>query len=121
MARTALTPQTLINSYPSIPLTADSADYTYTAGDAVNGNSFPHTGKEIILARNVGASPATITIDSVDDPYNRQGDISAYSIGASEFAAFPPFPVQGWRQSDGKMYIDVSSTDIELAILRLPS
>lgn len=119
MARTALTPQTIVGKYPGT-VSAGDADITFAAGDASNGNSFTLTGQEIIIARNDDAAAQTITIDSVPDPQNRTGDITSYSIGASEYAAFGPFPGLGWKQSDGTLHIDVGSANIKLAILRLP-
>jgi len=121
MARTELTPQDTPGRYPSLPLAADEADLAFDAGDAVNGNEFALTGREIILARNDDAGAQTLTISSVDDQYNRDGDISAYSIGAGEYAVFGPIPLHGFRQSDGMCYLDVSDANIKIAIIRIPS
>lgn len=120
MARTALTPQSLPGSTPSLPLAADSADITWTAADNVNGNDVPHTGREIVLVRNDNVGAQTVTITSVADPYNRTGDITTYSVGIGEYAAFGPFDVAGWKQADGKLYLDASAADVFFAVLRLP-
>lgn len=123
MAELSLTPQTLVGKYPATPLSANDADITFTASgaDYADGAAFPHTGKEIILVRNDNVGAQTITISSVVDEKKRSGDITTYSIGAGEYAAFGPFPVDGWRQADGDMNIEFSEADLYVAILRLPS
>lgn len=120
MARVDLTAKAPPAQYPTLPLAADSADFTWANGDAVNGHQVPSTGRELVLVKNEGVAAATVTIVSSPDERNRTGDIAAYSVGAGEYAVFGPFPVPGWRQADGKLYIDVSSSDIKLAVIRLP-
>jgi hypothetical protein len=122
MARLALTPQTLLGSYPALPLTANAADVTFTAAGAsfADGAGFPLTGGEILLAKNANAGAQTVTITSVADELKRTGDITTYSIGIGEIAVFGPFDIKGWRQSDGKLYIAASAADISFAVLKLP-
>lgn len=120
MARTALTVQTTIAKYPA-SVSANAADFTFAAGDASNGNYFVHTGKQVIIARNTGAGARTITLTSSVDSLNRLGTITAYSIGAGEFAIFPqPLALDGWRQSNGQFYIDVEHAEVTLAVITLP-
>lgn len=121
MARLALTPQTLPGSYPALPLSANSVDVTFTAAGAsfADGAGFPLTGGEILLVKNANVSAQTVTISSVADDLKRTGDISTYSIGASEIAVFGPFELKGWRQADGKLYIAASATDVQFAVLKL--
>lgn len=98
MARLSLTVQNIIAKYPTLPL----------------------TGKEILLVHNANAGAQTVTISSVVDPYKRTGDITTYSVGIGEYAAFPPFPKDGWAQSDGYLYFAASAADVNFAVLRLP-
>jgi hypothetical protein len=122
MSRLALTVQNIIAKYPSLPLTANSADFTWTAAGAsfADGAGFALTGKEVLLARNPTGGALTVTISSVVDPYIRTGDITTYSIGAGEYAVFPPFPKAGWAQADGKLYLAASAATVEFAVLKLP-
>ena len=90
------------------------------AGDAVNGNSFPVSGRDLIVAYNSGASPYTITITSAPDYDGRTLDIAAYSIPGSGHALFGPFLLDGWRQSDGKIYFMVSSASVLVGAFRVP-
>ena len=123
MARTALTPITppLSNGltyYPTTPLSANSADVVFAAGDATNGNSVAITnGKTLIMARNTDASAQTITIASVADSFGRKGDITTYSIGADEIAMFGPFQKPGWDQPG--LFINVSNVAVELLVLNV--
>jgi len=122
MARLVLTPKVLLPGYPVTPLTAESADFTWTAAGAAfaDGAGFQLTGKEILLVQNTNAGAQTVTILSVIDPYKRTGDITTYSVGIAEFAVFPMFPVDGWRQADGQLYFAATATDVKFSVLRLP-
>ena len=53
------------------------------------------------------------------DDLSRTGDITAYSIGAAEYAFFGPFAVEGWRQTDGKIHVACSHADIKFALVRI--
>ena len=117
MPRVALTVQSLLGPHPGT-IAADAMDITFTAGDATDFNDFPHTGREIIIARNDNIGAQTITFTSIAAGLRRTGHVTAYSIGAGEHIAFYAGDIQGWKQTDGKFYIDVSHVDVKLAILR---
>lgn len=94
---------------------------TFTAGDAVDFNQCDFTGREQIVARNVGATARTLTIVSVPDPLlQRTGDIATYSIGAGKQITVDFLPLAGFRQSNGKLYLNPSNAEIEFSIKRLP-
>ena len=116
-----MTVQSVVARYPTLPLTANSADFVWTAAgaDFADGFSFASTGKEVLLVNNLNAGAQTVTINSQADPYRRTGDITAYSVGISELAAFFP-PVDGFRRSDGTIWGAASAADVSLAVLRLP-
>lgn len=107
---------------PYDAISANGLDFEFTEADAVNGNAFVCTGRELIVIRNDHASdPATVTILSAPDPYGRTKDIATYSLAAGEFAAFWAGKTAGWRQSDGKLWLSVAGTGtIKFAILRIP-
>lgn len=121
MARTAITVQEV--SAPFDAVSAGSEDFTFAALDAVNGNYFQCTGREIILVENTDAGAQTVTIDSVDDEKGRQEDITTYSLAANDFAAFGVglTNAKGWKQTNGQVYIDTSSANVKIAVLRLPA
>ena len=123
MARLDLTVLDPVNGYPSLPLDANSADVAFTAAGAsfADGAAFPYTGRELLLVRNANAGAQTVTISSVPDSHQRTGDITAYSLAAGEIAAFFLHRTEGWRQSDGKLYIAASAADVEFAVIRLPA
>jgi len=120
LARTVVAPQSILGPYPTLPVTANALDIAFTApAVAADGISFPLTGHEVLLARNVAVGAQTITIQSAPDSRGRSGDITTYSIGAGEFIAFDARAQEGWRQSDGSFYAVMSTVDVEVAILRL--
>lgn len=121
MARLALTPKSLPAKYPALPITANALDFAFTpaGADFADGASFPMTEKEILIVHNANVGAQTVTISSVVDPYNRTGNITAYSLAAGEYAVFPQFQKSGWMQSDGNLYFAASATDVEFAVLRL--
>jgi len=120
MARTVLDVDTLGGSYPTLQPAATSLDITETAADAVNGNSFPCTGKEILIARNSTGGALTFTVTSVVDGLNRTGNITTYSVGANLVSAFGPIELAGWRQADGHIYVDGSAAGVLFTVLRIP-
>jgi len=92
---------------------------TWTAADVANKNQFALTANEIILIRNTnGAGAHNVTLTSVDDPYGRAENITE-SVAASGHRAFRATDLTGWRQTDGKFYLEADNAQIEFAILKL--
>lgn len=106
--------------YPSLPVAANSLDFAFTPGDAVNGLQYQATGREVVLVRNINVGSQTFTLLSVADEFGRKGDITTYSLAAGEFAVLIP-PLKGFQQADGSVWIDVSHDDVHVAVLRLPA
>ncbi len=121
MARAAITVQEI--DAPFAAVTAGSLDFTFAASNSADGNYFVSTGREIILVQNADASTQTVTIDSVADEKNREGDITTYSMAAGDFAALGVglTNAKGWKQTSGQIYINTSDDDVKLAVLRLPA
>jgi hypothetical protein len=121
MARLVITPAVPKGSYPTLPITADTADITFVvAGTYTDGEGWANTGREILIVYNSGASPYTFTVSSV--PYlGRSGDITAYSLAAGEFAVVGPFDPKGWNQSDGQVYVVGSNASVKFCVIQLPS
>jgi hypothetical protein len=118
--RTAITVQTAKGPYVATPVAADSLDYTYSAGDNVNGNYFVATGRELVLVRNTAGGAGTITFTSVADERGRKGDITTYSVGAGEFAMYWFGALTGWAQTGSQIYIDTSASTMTIAVIRIP-
>lgn len=114
MPRTAVTVIALPSAFALAP-----SSLTWTAVDAGNGNKFAATGREIILVRNTSVSAARLfTVVSVA-LNGRTGD-ATQSIPATAYRAFQMFPTEGWQQSDGFIYIDGASADLEVCIIKVP-
>lgn len=124
MAKTTIAAQ-VPKSVAALPLVANAADFLWTAasGTGANGNQTLYTGREIILAKNASADTArTVTLTSAPDASGRSGDVTAYSLGFGEYAAFDPrsMPVGDWKQdADGMLYFEGSTSDIKFAVLRV--
>lgn len=123
MARLALTVQSPIGAYPTLPVAANAADVAFTAAgaDFADGASYQMTGREILLVRNPTGGALTVTINSVADTKKRTGDITAYSIGAGEVAMFFFNRTEGWVQTNSKLHFAGSATGLEFAVIRLPA
>jgi hypothetical protein len=89
-------------------MTADGALLTGGVGPAV-----------AVTTTVAGGAAATITITSANDPYGRTKDLTALSLKPGEVWCSARLPLSGWRQSDGYVYVDGSSTSIEFAVLDL--
>jgi hypothetical protein len=119
MPRTNIVVQEVAQKYPVLPVAANSIDFTFSVGDAVNGLEYVATGREVVIMRNVNVGAQTFTLKSVKDELNRTGDITNYSLGPNEFAVLVP-PLKGFQNPDGKVYIDVAHNDVNIAVLRVP-
>lgn len=117
MARTALTKTTIPSPYAGAGVAA-----TMTAADTSNKNSFPLTGREIVIAYNSGASSHTVTVTSVDDRYGRSEDISAEAIAAGAIRVYGVgLALEGWQQTDGSLYLEANHAEVKFGVLVLPS
>jgi len=120
VARLTVVPAVVVGPYATGQPAADSLDIVFTGpATASDGIGFAATGREILLVRNIHATLAqTVTFTSVADPQGRTQDVTAYSIGAGEFAAFNFSQMVGWVQSTGQIFAVGSTTDIKFAVLR---
>jgi hypothetical protein len=119
-AQTALTPQVLKeNNYQVI---AGDLALTEVACDATNGNSFPFTGREMLLVHNTDAAAAhTFTVTSVPDSIGRTDtSLTSYSVALSTIAVIHLDQIPGWRQSNGTILLACNSALIKFGVLRLP-
>lgn len=120
MARTTLTVQTLANLYSDASPAANALDVTWTDGDSSNGNDYVPSEKDILCARNTHGSTAKhSTLFSVKDRYGRTEDVTQYSLAAGEEANVP-VPADGYKQSDGKVWLACEDNNIEFKVIRLP-
>lgn len=121
MARTPITTASIRDlANQHLTVGALEAEIDMEAGDDVNGNDVDCTGNELVVLHNTDVGAQTVTLTAAPDEVGRSGAITAYSIPADGYAIFGPFPTNGWRQSDSKLYIDVSDPAVEIGILRLP-
>jgi hypothetical protein len=116
MPRTALT-KTLVPT--EVGITAGTL-MTYTAADVGNSNSVPLTGAEIVIAQNTDAAIHNVTISSVGDAKGRKGDITTDPVAANSSKVYCRHSVDGWRQTDGNLYLSADNALIKFCVLQLP-
>lgn len=118
-ARVDVTVATPIGPYPTLPVTANAMDFTWTACDATNFMEFTFTGRELVLVNNTGATARWVTLESVAE-LGRTGDVTQYALQAGDFASYWAGNQKGWRQSGGKFYLKCEHAEVKLAIIRIP-
>jgi len=117
MPRTTLTKTSVPTEVGIVAGTA----VTWTAADVGNGNQFPLTGTEVVVAWNTdGAGAHNVTITSVGDAKGRKGDITTDSVPTNGFKVYCRHSVDAWRQTDGNLYLSADNALIKFAILQLP-
>jgi len=116
MPTTALTVVTSPGAYPTV--TANSLDVAFTAADASNGNHYIGDGTELILVLNTDSGAHTVTVTSVADSLGRTGHITAYSLGAGEYALLGPVKLAGWADSTGKVLISANDATVKFLVVR---
>lgn len=100
---------------------ADSAAFAFNASDEVNKDEIQMRGgrgQELVICRNTDSAPHTVTIEGVEDPFGRTITVT-YNIPPRTFAAFGPFEPVGWRQLDGKLYLNADDPAVQFAVLRV--
>lgn len=104
------------------PQAAQTAGVALTMTQAVTttGSQCPSTGKELLVVRNTTTTARTVTITSYPDSFGRSGHITAHALAGSAINIYGPFPVEGWRQSDGMLYFEASATTVEIGVVVLP-
>ena len=115
MARAILTKTAAPGSYA-----AAGVLLTLAAANVVDKNQFVASGNDLVVARNSGIVPHTVTITSAPDEYGRLGNIAAYNIPAGETHIFGPFKNKGWLQSVGMVYLEADHAEILFGIITLP-
>jgi hypothetical protein len=111
MARGTITAQTAPGSY-----TTAGAALTWTTGDSTNGHQVTAVGKLVILVRNDDTAGQAPTVLSVVDRFGRTGDLTT-SIAANAYRMFGVMETEGFRQTDGNIYIDVADNNLMIAVI----
>ncbi len=117
MSRTNIAAQTTPGAYPTV--TPGSQDLVFSAADAGNGNDTALVdGKTMVFILNDSGGALAVTFTSVADPFNRTGDIAAYSIADGKVSQFGPFKSVGWAHT-ARLWID-GATGLSIAVVTLP-
>jgi hypothetical protein len=93
-------------------------DFVFSAMDNSNGNCIVMNGPLLLLFTDGGAN--TMTISSVPDALGRSGDITAYAVGSGLYSAIY-VPVNGFRQTNGYLYLTASNAAVLVAAFACPA
>jgi hypothetical protein len=115
MARDTITVQSMVGTKNPAMLDYGTADTWAPANDI----EFAFTGGEIVIINNVTASPAVVGIVAVAD---NQGRLLAggLTVAAGDYGVIGPLSQEGWRQTDGMIYVDCDQA-VEVLVLRPPA
>jgi len=94
-------------------------DWTLTAMDNSNANCIIMNGPLLLVFYDSGANTMTITSNAAGDPLSRLGDITTYAVGSSLYSAIYLRP-QGWRQTNGYLYLTASAAAVSVAAFACP-
>jgi len=108
--------------YPSLPVTPASLAVGLTANDGpTDFETLIVEGKTFLLLINTDVIAQTLTILSVADaPFNRVGDIEAYSVPAGGIIATGLLKKSGFAQSGDMLHFDVSNPKLRVAVKQIP-
>jgi hypothetical protein len=113
MARQTLTAKETTGPWPTT-----GVDITETAANATDKEQTLHTGRELLFARNAGATPRVVTVTSkADRRTGRTGDVTD-TVPADATVMLGPFEVDGFRQSNGMLYFEAAHSDIKWSVVR---
>jgi hypothetical protein len=94
-------------------------DWAFAAMDNANGNCIIMNGPLLLLFTDSGSNTMTITSTAVGDNLNRAVDITTYAVGSGLFSAIYLRP-EGWRQTNGYLYLTASSSAVSVAAFACP-
>lgn len=107
-----------------MPRNGDIDALTFTAADAGLAEEYPNDGRTMLICRNKGAAPRTITVASTAEPaFGRTGDlpivVPAAVAGASGIGMAGPLARSGFNAADGNVDITADAlTDLDYAVVR---
>ena len=120
MPRVTITPIDPKGPHPGI-VAAEALDFSFANSDTAQGNQFVGSGHDLLLIFNNDAAAQTFTLTSVNDPFKRQRDITAYSLGIGEYAVFYFGSLVGWKQAAGGfIFLDTSVDNVQFTVVKIP-
>lgn len=86
---------------------------------------FVNDGRSMLVVRNGGASPVTVTVYGTPEPRFGRVANAVLTIAAGNVGIFPPLPPEAFNQrtgpDTGRVYVEFSATtDVTAGVLRLP-
>lgn len=113
--------QTLVKTTAPGSYSGAWAAVTWTPAIVADKEQIAITGRELLLIRNTSAdTPYYVTIESVNDRFGREEDITQVDIAFGATVVWGPVALEGWQQTDGFLYLEAENTAIEYAVVALP-
>lgn len=117
MARMDLTRRQLKGTNNVAPL--EVTDAQLNAVLQADGAQFELLGGEMLFVRNPTGGALSVTLVGAPDAMGRDVD-QVESIATLSNCFIGPIQQAGWKQSDGKCYVDVSGNGLLVALLTPP-
>ena len=119
MARQTITVRTGTGKYPT---SAQLDPFALTAADATNYEQCAYTGREVIIAHNSSADTAyDVTIESVASQRTGRTGNLVVEVPFGEHVVIGPLGLDGFKQTDGKLYFRGENAAILFGVVRLPA
>jgi hypothetical protein len=93
---------------------------TLTMGAAsADGNTFPNTGKELVVIKNASVAPITLTVDVVAKVDDMTVADRTVTLGAGETHYLGPWPKAVYNDDNGNVKLTYSGVvTLTLAVIR---
>ena len=104
---------------PAVIASTAGVEVTQTVADLDAGNKFAASGDDLVIVYNSGADDHRVTVEAMPDLQGRVVGVDKFSVGAGGVAILGPYDVDGWRQSDGYIYLTGDSDELKFGVVRL--
>jgi hypothetical protein len=112
MARTAITPATVVRTGTGVAAPAEAT------GDVANGNSVANDGKTVLLVRNSnsGSTARVLTVRVTATVDGQSATARTYSIAAAASRYIGPFPTTQYGTS---LLLDPDNAELKISALQI--
>lgn len=105
---------------PTGPSSGTALNPVFTAADAVNGNYFTASGRDLVTIFNSDSAPHNLTILSAPDQCTgRRADVTNYVVPASGFTELLVLPSSVFTQTDGTVQLSADNALVKFLVRSL--
>lgn len=118
IAPTNLGSRTVLQKTPSPGNTsAAGRSLIWNDADPAHGNRYLGTGEELVIIRNSSGVQQAVAVRSAPDSRLGRLQDQTLTLQPGEEASFGVFRTDGWRQEDGYVWVEASSSDVKIAVI----